>query len=159
MWRKLRPPLLPILYLFCWADSCSHLLRTWIYIYIPGGRLHRTKWMGVRWDTPSSPKVWTFNEFCSGWGVTSENGANLADKLLELEVNILFTLQNWSLKTPFFQICSIMINPIWFWMVDHLLLMGKIAKVPIVSDSVCASAMSSVSIGITSDMLCAGFLT
>merc|ERR1712013_461950 len=48
-----------------------------------------------------------------GWGVTSENGANLADKLLELEV-------------------------------------------PIVSDSVCASAMSSVSIGITSDMLCAG---
>ena len=44
-------------------------------------------------------------------------------------------------------------------MVDHLLLMGKIAKVPIVSDSVCASAMSSVSIGITSDMLCAGFQT
>jgi len=53
------------------------------------------------------------NGWVYGWGVTSENGANLADKLLELEV-------------------------------------------PIVSDSVCASAMSSVSIGITSDMLCAG---
>ena len=34
------------------------------------------------------------NDFRSGWGVTSENGANLADKLLELEVNILFALQS-----------------------------------------------------------------
>ena len=34
------------------------------------------------------------NDFYSGWGVTSENGANLADKLLELEVNILLTLQS-----------------------------------------------------------------
>merc|ERR1711971_1456882 len=51
------------------------------------------------------------NGWVYGWGKTSENGANLADKLLELEV-------------------------------------------PIVSDSVCVSAMSGTSI--TSDMLCAG---
>jgi len=51
------------------------------------------------------------NGWVYGWGVTSENGASLADKLLEVEV-------------------------------------------PIVSDSVCASAMSGTSI--TSDMLCAG---
>merc|ERR1712181_196149 len=51
------------------------------------------------------------NGWVYGWGVTSENGASLADKLLEVEV-------------------------------------------PIVSDSVCVSAMSGISI--TSDMLCAG---
>ena len=46
-------------YIFFWADSCSHLLRTWIFNNTLGGRLHRTKWMGVRWETLSSSKVWT----------------------------------------------------------------------------------------------------
>jgi len=53
------------------------------------------------------------NGWVYGWGKTSELGASLADKLLELEV-------------------------------------------PIVSDSVCASAMSPQGVSITSDMLCAG---
>merc|ERR1719239_523738 len=53
------------------------------------------------------------NGWVYGWGKTSELGASLADKLLELEV-------------------------------------------PIVSDSVCASAMSAQGVSITSDMLCAG---
>ena len=64
-----------------------------------------------------------------GWGATSEGGS-LADKLLELEVST--QKSDTPLKIVF--------------------------QVPIVSDSVCASAMSSGGVSITSDMLCAGLI-
>ena len=64
-----------------------------------------------------------------GWGATSEGGS-LADKLLELEVSTQKT------RTP----------------------LKIVFQVPIVSDSVCESAMSSGGVSITSDMLCAGLI-
>ena len=90
--RTLRPPLIPILKLIfgrIHAHISSELECT--LIFQGADYTGQNGW--VYGERHICPQKCEHNDFCSGWGVTSENGANLADKLLELEVNILLTLQ------------------------------------------------------------------